>query len=388
MNSSLVSIVVPIYNVEPYLDQCINSICSQTYKNLQIILVNDGSTDGSTEIIKAWEKQDTRIEVIQKENGGLVSARKAGIKRAEGLYSIYIDGDDWIEDDFVEKAMSATCGLAVDVVCAGHIVDDGISVRNVYNNIEAGTYLIEEIVPIMLCKDEFYNFGITQYVWSKMFKTQLVRENQLKIPDEIQIGEDVALTYTCFLHAEKISIIEYAGYHYIQRNNSMCNVFQADEVQKCQMLLDYLRKSFEMDERKDILLGQLRQYSKLLFLSRAIGMYDKEDSEKILAPFGGIEKNCNVVLYGAGAIGKSVKRYIDRQKDVHVIAWLDRDDKSYQGADVKVQHPDEFDFEAEQVNYFIICVSNFGTMQIIRKYLEQRVQEKQKIITLSDAFMR
>lgn len=388
MNSSLVSIIVPIYNVEPYLEQCINSICNQTYKNLQIILVNDGSTDGSTEIIKAWEEKDPRIEVIHKRNGGLVSARKAGIKRAEGLYSIYIDGDDWIENDYVEKAVSATCGLTADAVCVGHIVDDGKALRTVYNSIKAGIYLIDEILPIMLSKDEFYNFGITQYVWSKMFKTQLVQKNQMKIPDEIQIGEDVALTYTCFLHAEKVSIIEYAGYHYVQRNNSMCNVFQTDEDGKCQMLLDYLRKSFEADARKDLLLSQLRQYAKLLFLSRAIEVYDKEDSEKILVPFGGIEKNCNVVLYGAGAIGKSVKRYIDRQKDVHVIAWLDREDKSYTGADVKVQHPDEFDYEAEQVNYYIICVSNLRTMQIIRTYLEQRVQEKHKIITLSDAFMR
>ena len=99
------SVIVPVYNVEKYLDRCIRSIAGQTYTNLEIILVDDGSTDHCGEICDEWSRKDTRIQVFYKKNGGLVSARKAGLKTASGQYIAYVDSDDWIEENMYERMM-------------------------------------------------------------------------------------------------------------------------------------------------------------------------------------------------------------------------------------------------------------------------------------------
>lgn len=387
-NTPLISIIVPIYNIGEYLDKCIHSICNQSYKNLQIILVNDGSTDNSKSIIDLWKSKDLRIEVIEKKNGGLVTARKAGIIRAKGLYSICVDGDDWIEDNLVETLVEASCNFTSDIVCAGHIVDYGNDLQMVYNNIAIGEYVTRDIVPNMLCKDEFYNFGITQYVWSKMFRTQILRKVQLEIPDEISIGEDAAITYTSILNADKINIINYAGYHYIQRDNSMCNSLGKNENKICELLIRYLSTCFEKSEYQFSLFHQLRKYSKLLYLSRAIDVFDKDENDKILMPFGGIEKKCNVVLYGAGAVGKSIMSYLSVCSNIQVLAWADKAFQRYMKYDFPICDPETYDFNEKEIDYIIICVSNSKVISVIRQYLEQKVEDKNKILSLTEDFMQ
>ena len=382
----LVSIIVPIYNVELYLDKCIESICNQTYKNMQIILVNDGSNDESKIIMELWKEKDSRIELIEQENKGLVNARKTGILEAKGDYSIYVDGDDWIEYKLVETLVKACMNEKVDIVCAGHIIDYGSDIKIVHNTIGDGIYCVRDIVSHMLYKDEFYNFGITQYAWSKMFRTEIIRKNQLKVPDEISIGEDVAIVYNSILSASKINIIGYAGYHYIQRNNSMCNVFQKNEERQCTILIDYLKNCFEKDGRKDILINQLQQYSKLLYLCRAIQVFDKNSVDKILTPFGGIERKCRIILYGAGILGKSVKAYLNFCSEVSVVAWVDGNYQRYKEGNIK--SPETYDYEAKIVDYIVICVSDARNIRSIRQYLETRMKGKSKILSLTNEFLK
>lgn len=384
----LVSVIVPIYNIASYLDKCIESICHQTYQNIQIILVNDGSTDYSASIITAWKEKDCRIEVVEKRNGGLVSARKVGIEKARGLYSIYIDGDDWIEADLVETLVNASCNLTMDIICAGHITDYGKEQQVVYNVVEAGTYAARNIVPVMLCHGGFYSFGITQYVWSKMFRTDMLRKVQLEIPNEISIGEDVAVTYNSILHADKLRVIRYAGYHYVQRNDSMCNVLSADEREKCEILITYLNDCFQKDIQREVLLKQLGKYETLLYLSRAIDVFDEKTEERILMPFGGIEKQAKVVLYGAGGVGKSVKAYFSRYSGIQVIGWVDREYQRYEGTDLDIQSPDTYDFENQEIDYIIVCVSSLRAVNSIREYLAQRVCDTRKICSLTEAFVQ
>ena len=115
------SVIVPVYNVEKYLDRCIRSIAGQTYTNLEIILVDDGSTDHCGEICDEWSRKDTRIQVFYKKNGGLVSARKAGLKTASGQYIAYVDSDDWIEENMYERMMELMLCNHSDIVTSGLI---------------------------------------------------------------------------------------------------------------------------------------------------------------------------------------------------------------------------------------------------------------------------
>ena len=162
MTNHLISIIVPIYLVERYLGICIESIINQTYKNLEIILVDDGSPDRCPELCDLYAGKDSRIVVIHKDNGGLVSARKAGIKVATGEYAAYVDGDDYLESGYIDWLVRELSGS--DLVIAGHSRTLFSKTSYIINNIANGIYEKEELRDlysrIMSC-GEFYKPGIS-----------------------------------------------------------------------------------------------------------------------------------------------------------------------------------------------------------------------------------
>ena len=119
MEQALISVIVPVYKVEAFLPKCVNSILNQTYKNLEILLVDDGSPDGSGALCDAYARQDSRVRVIHKKNGGLSDARNAGIEAAAGDYLAFVDSDDWLEPDTYEVMLSAAERHHTQLVCAG-----------------------------------------------------------------------------------------------------------------------------------------------------------------------------------------------------------------------------------------------------------------------------
>ncbi len=138
LSKPLISVIVPVYNAAPYLEKCINSIRNQTYENLEIILVNDGSSDESPSLCNAFQVQDARIKVLHKENGGAASARKEGIKLATGDYTTYVDSDDWIEPDMYERMVGNL--QDADVVICGIERDSGPNINFEVNAIAPGVY--------------------------------------------------------------------------------------------------------------------------------------------------------------------------------------------------------------------------------------------------------
>ena len=170
----LISVIVPIYRVEEYVNKCIWSIRSQTYKNIEIILVDDGSDDQCPQICEQHAKADGRIKVIHKKNGGADSARKAGMLAATGKYVGYVDGDDWIEPEMYEKLLAYVKEYGVDVVESG-IIDSGESIqRNRIPYLGEGCYKGEifekKIITRLLYAGCFYESGIFSYLVTKLFK--------------------------------------------------------------------------------------------------------------------------------------------------------------------------------------------------------------------------
>ena len=140
MNNLLVSIIIPVYNSEAFLDRCIQSVINQSYKNLEIILVNDGSPDSSKQICDNYAAIDNRIKVIHKNNGGLVSSRKAGLKLSTGDYVLYIDGDDWIELNLIEHYIDQVLKFNADVVVSSHMVNLEGRTDTLKNSLPTGVY--------------------------------------------------------------------------------------------------------------------------------------------------------------------------------------------------------------------------------------------------------
>lgn len=211
---NLISVIVPVYNVERYLERCVTSLIEQTHKNLEIILVDDGSPDNSGKLCEQLARCDDRIKVIHKENGGLSSARNAGLNVAKGNFLSFIDSDDFIESDMIKKMYDDILQESADIATIGRLDDfeDKESVlsflaekRTVYNRVEAMSRLLTRR-------------GIDVSVCDKLFKKELF-EN-IRFP-EGENNEDCAIIFNVFEKAEKVVHTEGIGYHYCHRNSSI-----------------------------------------------------------------------------------------------------------------------------------------------------------------------
>ena len=177
-----ISIIVPIYNIDKYIGICIESILNQAYRQLEIILVDDGSTDRCAEICDLYAKKDARIHVIHKPNGGLVSARKAGLLASTGEYIGYVDGDDWIGPGFYQALLTAMLASDSDIAIAGFSRDLFSKNQPILNNISSGVYegsRLETVFSHMISNGPFFRHGITTYLWNKLFRREVLWEHQL-----------------------------------------------------------------------------------------------------------------------------------------------------------------------------------------------------------------
>lgn len=208
MNCELISVIVPIYNIEKYLPQCIESIVKQTYTNLEIILVNDGSTDSSGDICNKYSLNDSRIVVINKENGGLSDARNAGIEAANGSYIGFVDGDDWIEEMMYQNLLSAIKEFDADLSFG---VTERETRKHFENNITNELVVIDgdDILNAYICPE--HNPHILKAAWDKLYKRDLIGE--LRFIKGIH-GEDGPFNMEIMCKAKKCVFVSKVIYHY------------------------------------------------------------------------------------------------------------------------------------------------------------------------------
>lgn len=208
----MVSVIVPVYNVEKYLDKCVSSILNQTYRGIEIILIDDGSTDGCGRMCD--EYQDERIRVIHQINKGLSEARNCGIDIATGEYILFVDGDDWIEPSTVECLLQACVENEADVSCCGHYKEfvDRTTAHPLVTELKI--YEGDEIV-IPAMKGSF-----AHYAWEKLWKRELF--DTCRFPPGMQF-EDIATTWKLFLKCQRVVCIPDILFHYIYRKDSIGN---------------------------------------------------------------------------------------------------------------------------------------------------------------------
>lgn len=326
----MISVIVPIYNVKDYLIPCIESIINQTFTDLEIILVDDGSTDGCSEICDKYQEMDSRIMVIHKENEGLVSARKAGLKAAHGSYIAYVDGDDWIEPIMYEHMYQELCRQDADIVMCGRYEDTGKISREVFHGIPEGRYGKEELInyvyPQMIVGDDFFEWMIFPGLWDKLFRRKCVEMFQYMVDNRITMGEDAACTYPCLLNADSIYIIHQCLYHYRQTTSSMVKKVQSNEIEqeRFQILYQSVNKCFEQYAGIFDVREQWKKYVLFLMLPRADTLYKDFENLEYLFPFYQVKKGSSIILYGAGTYGQRLYQYFKKSRFCSVSAWVDR----------------------------------------------------------------
>ncbi|MCR5765789.1 MAG: glycosyltransferase, partial [Treponema sp.] len=224
MDDKLISIVVPIYNVEKYLDQCIQSLCAQKEECLEIILVDDGSTDSSGKICDKYAKLDSRVKVIHQKNGGNVNARKTGFSQATGEYITSVDGDDWIDSNRYQKV--------IDIIKLNH--PDLINMEGfkriqpsgkvlLCGNSEISEYIykdneLQDFYRILFEKEKPFK-RISFSFWNMIVKKNIALQVVNSIPEEIFLCEDLLFCLRCFINATSVVTLPDFGYNYRLHEN-------------------------------------------------------------------------------------------------------------------------------------------------------------------------
>lgn len=238
----LVSVIVPIYNIEAYVGRCVDSLLEQTYRNLELFLVDDGSTDGSGPLCDRYAAQDARVRVLHKQNGGLSDARNAALDVAQGEYIVFVDGDDWVSPYYVEHLFLALqkAGTEVAISCFAETFEGQTAAAPVR---ELQGY--EALRQTEWLERMLYQNGIECSAWGKLYSRKVLENLRYPVG---KLYEDIPVTYAVLKRANGAAYIRNVDYYYFQRTDSIQNVAfnprKLDGVTHCRAMMEDVQKNF------------------------------------------------------------------------------------------------------------------------------------------------
>ncbi len=281
-----VSIIIPAYNSEKYLKRCINSICNQTYKNIEIIIIDDGSTDDTFNICEEYAKRDDRIKFIHKKNEGVSVARNRGIKSANGKYIMFVDSDDWIENNAVE-------------ICIKYMEDYNAQIGqfNYYfshndKEIKRESFITDIILAGEKEKNEiecdilfpYFNkkvkYGKIRGCWSKIFLTKFLIDNNIKFQENLSIQEDTVLFLQAINKVNTIIFFNEYLYHYFQNGESVTKKYDDNKLTKNEATIKVINKLFEKNKNKKLKKAIQLLYWELLLSAILTQIYNEKNISK------------------------------------------------------------------------------------------------------------
>ena len=264
-NMNLISVIIPVYNVEKYLEECLRSVIAQTYSHLEIILVNDGSTDSSPEICDAYAQKDSRIKVVHKVNGGLSDARNFGLRRAGGDFIAFVDSDDQLSSHFCEKLLSTLLEHEADIAECDFI--KFANPEDIDSDIKGGNDNIEIFNTEKALEELIKERQFKQVVWNKMYRKKVIGNFEFPVG---KLNEDEFWTYKVFGNAKRIAKIYDSMYFYRQQSNSIMgmgyNVRRLDGLKAMEERIEYMSEYFPALRNlaiKNYCFGSLWHYQKL-----------------------------------------------------------------------------------------------------------------------------
>lgn len=388
---SLVSIIVPIYNVENYIEQCVESILVQSHKEFELILVDDGSTDGSSVLCDEYAEKDSRIKVRHKKNGGATAARKEGVKISKGQYICFVDGDDWIEPDMIERLYISITEEHVDIAMCGRFEDTGGIQRRVYQGIPEGRYdeqeLREQVFPYMIVNGAFFEWGLFPGLWDKMFRRECIEGYLYRVDNRITIGDDAACVYPCILNADSIYVLHECLYHYRQSTASMVKRNSDPALEREHFDILYRSVLAELEQYKEIydLRDQWKEYLLFLMVPRGYYLYDNIENLDFLFPFPKVKKGSDIILYGMGTFGQILYRYLQETNFCNVIAVADRNYKELRKQGLSVIAPE--DINIYKYDAVVVASSFAKTRKEIYQDLISRLPKK-KVHLIDEIFIK
>lgn len=380
-----VSIIVPAYNVEQYIGKCLDSLIGQTYKNIEIILVDDGSSDSTGDICDTYQQQyGNLIKVEHCRHRGVSQRRLTGIRRASGEYVVFVDADDWVENDYIVSMLS--CMESADIVAAGisrELFDEKESIVFEYNGFSAGVFVSDierkELYEKMLYYESPYCFGVLPYMCNKMFRKDVMQVLLEKLDKRIFDGEDAALVYQYLLTSQKIVLIDECKYHYVIHRGSASFRDSEDSYLNAAYLYQELYACFVKNKYHASLLKQLDYYMRRMIWKKSPAQYLQVNS--FVFPCNKVEQGSAIILYGMGKVGDVFYRQICQTNYVSIIAWADRAPKQIEDISITVPRITPDEIKDYCFDYVVIAIENkIIVREILEKLMILGIEEKKIVI--------
>ena len=297
-----ISVIIPVYNTAEYLPKCLDSVCGQTYKNLEIICVDDGSTDGSGDIAERYAHKDTRVQVIHKANGGESSARNVGLQSSAGEYVAFVDCDDWLEPEMYAAMMSAMRQNQLDMAACGYYWETDEGGKPIENSHPVSKEIFgrKELFEYVYIRDRYR--GVTSWIWCKLFHRNILNEDGklLAFDEKLRFGADLVFFIKAASNARRVCYLQTPFYHYYQRASSTAHTKDLqvafDIVTANQRMIDYLGEE-QIEIQMIPWLQRFQGYRASLVAEQAIGQKDMEmlqKCQKIMRELEPVYKRTNV----------------------------------------------------------------------------------------------
>lgn len=369
MDSIKISVIVPIYKTEKYIRQCVDSIINQTYRNLEIILVDDGSPDNCGKICDEYAIDDDRIKVIHKANGGLVSSRKAGVSAAAGEYITFVDSDDWIDEDAYRHAADVIASDNADVFIFGFKKIYESSVACEHENFNEG-FFTRNLMYNEICRidsdDIFYKKVVSPFCCNKIIKSRIVKDNIVAVDDSAKIGEDASLMYPCLFDATSVYVTYEPYYNYRMNNTSMIHSLDPERYKTVDAVVSKIYNAVKKHslDTNEVIMRQLRLYLLDLMLITDTSHY----INNIRDLYPEINDNDCILLYGKGVFAQNLKYLIEKDDSLKIAGFIDSS---------SISEIDSFQF-----SYIIIAVTISSFIEDILDTLKEKKIPSEKILYL------
>lgn len=381
-----IGVVVTVYNIESYIETCLTSILGQTYKDLEIIVVDDGSTDQSGAICDRIAEKDRRIAVIHQDNQGPILARLAGVEKADADVISFVDGDDWLDINLYSEISNRGLLGAVDVVSFGaisyHSEDDWKKNGDMFcEGVYSKDQIVSELIPWIFWDHEKGTYGIGPSLWGKIFKKKMLKQALTNVSQKhFHYGEDVAVLYPLLCKADSIAVIKNCYYYYRQRkNNEVAGYFADNEYfKKLFELYDYLKQEFEKTSFKETLIKQLDYFYMYSVGFGKLKYSDLAFEEMFMFPFKKVERNKKLVLYGAGRVGQTFYQQLKRSCYCEIAGWVDKNHSIYPNRGIQSMEK----LKDLRYDYIVIAIESQVTSQNVKESLKSMGIDEKKMITL------
>jgi glycosyltransferase involved in cell wall biosynthesis len=356
----MVSVIIPVYNVQDYIEKCISSVCCQTYIDLEILIVNDGSTDETPIICRELAKKDSRIVLIDQANQGVVAARQSGIEKASGDFIAFVDGDDWIEPDMIEEMVS-NIGNA-DLISVGVFKEkQNGCVDKIKDSFPSGTlYDIDQIRSQMLYGEDYTKSQpLTPYMVNKLYIANKVKKLHPRLNKDLKFAEDHIFVCMYLMGSSSIAFKEDCYYHYRYNIVSSSRKVDPDKLVKLSNAYKNMLELF-----KSNYLDQIQGWllTKCYFaLNEDLGFNSTQRILRYIAdiPFSKADK---IVLYGAGRVGLDLNKQLNTL-GYNVVLWVDRMYEQCQAKGLPVNNIEKI--ISTNYDYIYIAIENSTTQDAI-----------------------